>query len=99
MPTPKQGWYHKGGRLVKRYYAYNYSKQNKKDLRSKKWKALKQKVIAHYGSCALCGVAKKAVLQPHHKFYHQSPHRIYDYTVEEMAVLCRNCHKRIHGKK
>lgn len=99
MPKPKSNWFGIPGKgLAKRYYCYNYSPANERELGTLRWKAFKKQVIDHYKSCALCGFDDKSKLQPHHKYYYEPPHSLVDYEISEMALLCEYCHARTHGK-
>lgn len=63
-----------------------------KFLESDFWKDLTSKKIASIGRCERCN--KTETLQSHHKFYRDDWHET---KMEDLEVLCRECHKKEHG--
>ena len=64
-----------------------------KYLTSKDWKKKRQQALAHYGSsCVLCD--SDTGLNVHHRTYN----RIYDESMSDLIVLCRDCHAAHHKK-
>ena len=63
-------------------------------LEDKRWKEFRLKVLSERGNkCECCGGTD--VLQIHHTFYIRGKMpRAYD--INDMRVLCRTCHKKIH---
>ena len=65
-------------------------------LKDKCWKAFRKFVFAVRGSkCEICGATKR--LQVHH--LHYSKILAWEYSVRDVIVVCRDCHKKIHGIK
>jgi hypothetical protein len=63
-----------------------------KYLTSKDWKKKRQQALAHYGSsCVLCD---SDAVDVHHRTYD----RIYDESMSDLIVLCRDCHAAHHKK-
>lgn len=70
-----------------------YSEQLK-DLR---WLAFRKCVLSIRGArCELCGNTK--TLQIHHPVYING-RKAWEYTCNEVVVLCRDCHKAVHNKQ
>lgn len=64
-------------------------------LEDKRWKEFRLKVMSERGSkCECCGGTD--VLQIHHTFY-ISGKMPWEYDINDMRVLCRTCHQRIHN--
>lgn len=89
-------WFPVRGKQAKRYYRYDYSKNNHTELQSPEWKQLRERVIAHYRVCQLCGLGQHHRLQVHHRYYFRPPHQIWDYELEDLSLLCEDCHERVH---
>lgn len=65
-------------------------------LQDPRWLAFRQFVFAVRGyKCEICGSMER--LQVHHISYKKGllP---WEYTCNDVKVLCRNCHARVHGK-
>lgn len=64
-------------------------------LKDKRWKAFRQFVFAVRGNrCEMCGDSQN--LQIHHPRY--KPHAMaWEYTCNEVVVLCGHCHMAVHG--
>lgn len=69
---------------------FDYSQQIKSD----EWKKFSKSVrdIRHVCECCRIGTSP---LQVHHLFYEQT-RDLWDYKNEEVVVLCRDCHEKIH---
>ncbi len=67
-----------------------------KYLKTKHWKKVRKLVFkrAKY-KCEQCG--NKGILHPHHKTYRNRGNE-HNY-LEDIIVLCEDCHSEIHGKK
>ena len=64
-------------------------------LEDKRWKEFRLKVLSERGNkCECCGGTD--VLQIHHTFY-ISGKMPWEYDINDMRVLCRTCHQRIHN--
>ena len=64
-------------------------------LEDKRWKEFRLKVLSERGSrCECCGGTD--ILQIHHTFY-ISGKMPWEYDINDMRVLCRTCHQRIHN--
>ena len=64
-------------------------------LEDKRWKEFRLKVLSERGSkCECCGGTD--VLQIHHTFY-ISGKMPWEYDINDMRVLCKKCHQRIHN--
>lgn len=65
-------------------------------LKDDRWKAFRCFVFAVRGrKCEICGCRRS--LQVHHLWYFKN-HNAWEYTVNQVMVLCRNCHAKMHGK-
>ena len=63
-------------------------------LEDKRWKEFRSKVMSERGNkCECCGGTD--VLQIHHTFY-ISGKMPWEYDINDMRVLCRTCHQKIH---
>lgn len=63
-------------------------------LEDKRWKEFRLKVLSERGNkCECCGGTD--VLQIHHTFY-ISGKMPWEYEINDMRVLCRTCHQKIH---
>ena len=72
---------------------YKYRKQ----LKSEKWYAFRNKVFKKRGKrCENCG--NTLSLQVHHLSY-KTGHKPWEYDICDVVVLCRDCHAKIHGIK
>ena len=64
-------------------------------LEDKRWKEFRLKVMSERGSrCECCGGTH--ILQIHHTFY-ISGKMPWEYNIDDMRVLCKKCHQRIHN--
>ena len=64
-------------------------------LEDKRWKEFRLKVMSERGSkCECCGGTD--ILQIHHTFY-ISGKMPWEYDIDDMRVLCKKCHQRIHN--
>ena len=63
-------------------------------LHSDAWKQKRQEAFTHHGKhCELCNAT--TYLQVHHLTYEH----IYNELMEDLMVLCRTCHKKVHNIK
>ena len=63
-------------------------------LEDKRWKEFRLKVLSERGNkCEFCGGTD--VLQIHHTFYIRGK-MPWEYEINDMRVLCRTCHQKIH---
>lgn len=63
-------------------------------LKDERWKEFRLKVMSERGSkCECCGGTD--ILQIHHTFY-VSGKMPWEYDIDDMRVLCRTCHQKIH---
>ena len=63
-------------------------------LEDERWKEFRLKVMSERGNkCECCGGTD--ILQIHHTFY-ISGKMPWEYDINDMRVLCRTCHQRIH---
>lgn len=64
-------------------------------LEDKRWKEFRLKVMSERGNkCECCG--ETHILQIHHTFY-ISGKMPWEYNIDDMRVLCKKCHQRIHN--
>lgn len=64
-------------------------------LEDKRWKEFRLKVLSERGDkCECCGGTH--ILQIHHTFY-ISGKMPWEYNIDDMRVLCKKCHQRIHN--
>lgn len=64
-----------------------------KYLKSEDWKTLRDSKVARCGNiCALCQKEQSSVDVHHLKYKH-----LYDVTHDDLRVLCRDCHNKIHA--
>lgn len=64
-------------------------------LKDKRWKEFRLKVMSVRGNkCECCGGTH--ILQIHHTFY-ISGKMPWEYNIDDMRVLCKECHQRIHN--
>lgn len=64
-------------------------------LEDKRWKEFRLKVMSERGNkCECCGGTH--ILQIHHTFY-ISGKMPWEYNIDDMRVLCKKCHQRIHN--
>lgn len=64
-------------------------------LEDRRWKEFRLKVMSERGSrCECCG--RTDILQIHHTFY-ISGKMPWEYDINDMRVLCKECHQRIHN--
>ena len=64
-------------------------------LEDRRWKEFRLKVMSERGNkCECCGGTD--ILQIHHTFY-ISGKMPWEYNIDDMRVLCRTCHQRIHN--
>lgn len=65
-------------------------------LKDKRWKSFRKFVFEVRGrKCEICGATRD--LHVHHLKYRKV--RAWEYTVNEVIVVCKSCHKKIHGIK
>jgi 5-methylcytosine-specific restriction endonuclease McrA len=65
-----------------------------KKLKDEKWKAFRWFVMKVRGEkCETCGSTEN--LQVHHLKYKKV--KAWEYTCNDVIVVCRDCHKRLHG--
>ena len=63
-------------------------------LEDKRWKEFRLKVMSERGNkCECCGGTD--ILQIHHTFY-ISGKMPWDYEINDMRVLCKKCHQKVH---
>lgn len=68
-----------------------------KQLNDPRWKSFRRFIFVARGRrCEMCGSTK--VLQIHHPRYIHG-RRAWEYTCNEVVVLCNECHKAVHGIK
>lgn len=66
-------------------------------LKDKRWEAFRKFIFAVRGKrCEMCG--EKDRLQVHHPKYRKGA-LAWEYNCNEVQVLCRDCHKAVHGIK
>lgn len=66
-----------------------------KQLEDVRWKEYREKVLDIRGrQCEICG--NKHYLQIHHLKYEQGIYA-WEYSIDDVIVLCCKCHKAIHG--
>ena len=66
-------------------------------LETKEWKDFRKLVFASRGKvCEMCGA--KTNLQVHHPKY-KFGHKAWEYTCNEVMVLCKKCHEKVHNIK
>ena len=80
---------------------YHKNKTYEELLTSQEWYNFRNKVINDRGYvCEFC--KKKHNLQVHHKLYYKKPNKEkiepWLYNMEEVLLLCDNCHKLVHKK-
>lgn len=64
-------------------------------LKDPRWKAFRQFIFSVRGcKCEMCGYAKN--LQVHHPKYIKG-RKAWEYTCNDVVVLCDKCHKKVHG--
>ena len=64
-------------------------------LKDKRWEEFRLKVMSERGSkCECCGGTD--ILQIHHTFYMHGK-MPWEYEINDMRVLCKKCHQRIHN--
>lgn len=81
------------------------SKQNKKpkifspyskQLKDNRWKAFRDFVFSVRGKkCEICG--STSILSVHHIEYKKGA-KAWEYTVNDVMVVCSQCHSKLHGK-
>lgn len=68
----------------------------KDQLKDPRWKAFREFILKVRGcECEVC--ESKNYLQVHHTQYHKDA-KAWEYTCNDVMVLCRECHKKIHEK-
>ena len=71
-----------------------YSPYNEQ-LKDEKWKAFRNFIfIVRDCKCEMCGATQK--LQVHHPNYVKG-RKAWEYTCNEVVVLCEQCHRKAHG--
>ena len=74
--------------LIKKFNAMNYADY----LNTEHWKHFREQVFMFYGrECQIC--KSKASLNVHHKTYENKGRE----TFNDVILLCRECHTKIHG--
>lgn len=76
----------------------DYKAQYEQDLKDPRWKALVRKVRSYYhDTCQLCHQRKRYGLEMnvHHIRYYFN-HKPWEYEKEDLILLCRKCHKKVH---
>jgi len=63
-------------------------------LNSDQWKSFSRSIRQQRNFCECCKMGDRQ-LQVHHLFYDPS-RQLWEYTNEEIVVLCDSCHKQIH---
>ena len=64
-------------------------------LKTRRWFIFREKVFKHNGRvCKMCG--SKTYLQVHHLKY-KAKHYAWEYDLDEVVVICRKCHEKVHG--
>lgn len=77
---------------------YKYFDPYKEQLKSKEWIAFRKFIFAVRGTkCEICGCGGNN-LQIHHKHYVNGK-KAWEYTSDELMVVCPICHKTIHKIK
>ena len=62
-------------------------------LASPHWQAKRREALEHYGArCSKCQATDR-ILQVHHKTYR----RLGAELLEDLEVLCKVCHRKVHG--
>lgn len=90
----RKSW-HDRWRLDKDAHWYCHRHWYAEYLRSHEWKKLRDRILRQRGKlCELCGAGRFSgtVLQVHHLTYE----RVSEELDDDLAVLCRECHKRLH---
>lgn len=104
---PKKGRT-KQQKLIRRKLRRSFTEQEIKDierrkrkeyynrlLKDKRWKEFRLKVMSERSDkCECCGGTH--ILQIHHTFY-ISGKMPWEYDIDDMRVLCKKCHQRIHN--
>ncbi len=68
------------------------------DLQDPRWHAFRGRIMHERGGhCERCTDLKHAQLNVHHKFY--DDRHLWEYSDDEVELLCRKCHKAEHGIK
>jgi 5-methylcytosine-specific restriction endonuclease McrA len=102
MSCYQKDWAIRQGAALRRYKQRWYEESKKRiDYRAKNQRHRNgpvDAVLARFGhKCSLCGAKKH--LQIHHKDHkgHNVPKRDRNNSIENLQVLCRACHGRLHG--
>jgi 5-methylcytosine-specific restriction endonuclease McrA len=67
----------------------------KEQLQDDKWKSFRRFIFTVRGcKCEMCGATEK--LQVHHPNYIKG-RKAWEYTCNEVVVLCEQCHRKAHG--
>lgn len=75
----------------------NEKERHNKELSSIQWKKKRLEVFERYGKqCVECGSTDN--IQVHHLVYRKGRH-IWEYDVDELIPLCKECHQKIHNDK
>ncbi len=72
--------------MAKENFYYKY-------LRSRKWQRKRRMIIRKFKTCVLCDSDKR--LEVHHRHYRNLGNE----TVEDLTLLCHDCHSRYHAYK
>lgn len=75
----------------------NEKSKHDNELLSPQWRKKREEVFERYGKqCVECG--KTNNIQVHHLVYRKGRH-IWEYDVDELIPLCKECHQKIHNDK
>jgi hypothetical protein len=67
-----------------------------KQYHDPRWKRRRDRKVFSIGYCECCGSARQ--LEVHHIQYYRDRH-IWEYSDDELKVLCKKCHLQQHGMK
>lgn len=89
----------KAKKVVQQILAENHAKEiytpYKDQLDDPCWKAFRNFIFTVRGNkCEICG--SKKTIQVHHPQYYPNC-KAWEYTCKDVIVLCRQCHRKIHG--
>lgn len=75
----------------------NEKSKHDNELLSPQWRKKREEVFEKYGKqCVECGSTSN--VQVHHLVYRKGRH-IWEYDVDELIPLCKECHQKIHDDK
>lgn len=89
------GWVYVQSKKNKLFWTLKYDFDIDRHENIKKWLFLKSKMIYDKKYCEICG--KDNFLQVHH-ILPRSSHPELSLDIENLMVLCKDCHKKIHEK-